>query len=82
MTTLLRQTHTGLFSRGPDDWTDDPLRAVDFRFSDRAVHYARAWSLRNVELAFVFDNENEVVAMPLEHALSRYWRDVGNDEAR
>lgn len=72
MTTLLRETNTGLFSRGPDQWTDDPFHAVDFRFSDRAVHYAKAWSLQNVELAFLFDEPHPVTAMPMEQVL-RYW---------
>ncbi len=81
MTTLLRQTTTGLYNRGQDEWTDDPCRALDFRFSDRALRYARTWSLQDVELAFVFDDRNEVAAMSLEQAL-RYWRneeETGSD---
>jgi hypothetical protein len=73
MTTLLRKTDSGLYNQGPDKWTKDPVRALDFRFIDLALRYAKTWSLRDVELAFMFDNPNEVTGMPLERAAMAYW---------
>jgi hypothetical protein len=56
MRTLLRDTVNGLYFQGADNWTDDPDRAFDFRFTDRALRYVQTWQLNQVELAFTFDD--------------------------
>ena len=62
MKTLLRHTKSGLYSQGPDQWTDDPERAVDFRFTDRALTYQQNWHLEDVELAFVYEDAPSAIA--------------------
>ena len=72
MRTLLRHTATGLFFQGPDQWTTDPERAYDFRFIDRAVNFAETWELKQVELAFSFDNPEWVTTVAIEKTALRY----------
>lgn len=60
MRTLLRHTRTGLFFQGPDRWTGSPEQAYDFRFTERALQYIAGWDLREVELAFEFEDTRSV----------------------
>src|SRR5438105_4000009 len=39
MRVLLRNTQTGLFFAGTDQWTDDQSQAMDFEATDRALHH-------------------------------------------
>jgi hypothetical protein len=66
MRVLLRRTDTGLFFQGPDKWTHQAERAHDFRIIDRAVRFAREWGLREVELAFAFNDPLFIRTAPLE----------------
>ncbi len=66
MRTLLRQSSTGRYCQGPDKWTDNPDRAYDFHFTDRALQYVETWHLQEVELAFAFDDPESVRIVPLD----------------
>ncbi len=66
MRTLLRHTKTGLFFQGQDKWTDNPSRAYDFRFIDRARAYAAVWGLTEVEIAFAFEDSQSAVGVVRE----------------
>jgi hypothetical protein len=66
MRVLLRRTDTGLFFQGPDKWTSKPGRAHDFIFIDRALRFAVGWGLREVEVAFAFNNPLYIRTAPLE----------------
>jgi hypothetical protein len=66
MRTLLRHTGTGLYFQGPDRWTNSPKLAYDFRFIDRALHFAETWELTEVELAFAFDDPECLTTASLE----------------
>lgn len=68
MKTLLRHTRTGLYFQGPDRWIDNPHRACDFRFIDRALQYAVLWDLAEVELAFDFEENQAITTAPLQRA--------------
>ncbi|HWH71262.1 MAG TPA: hypothetical protein VNT26_17890 [Candidatus Sulfotelmatobacter sp.] len=68
MRTLLRHTATHLYFQAPDAWTNNPELALDFRFMDRALNCVENWRLSGVELAFVFDDPQQVVPLPLEKA--------------
>jgi hypothetical protein len=72
MRTLLRNRLSGQYFQGPDKWTPDPERAVDFRFIDRALHYVETWRLKDVELAFAFDHPLKITAMSLERAALQF----------
>ena len=72
MKTLLRHTRTGLYFQGPDRWIDNPERACDFRFVDRALQYAAVWDLAEVELAFAFEENLAVTTAPVQRPPLRY----------
>jgi hypothetical protein len=66
MRTLLRHTGTGLYFQGPNNWTNSLQLAYDFRFIERAVRFAQTWELREVELAFAFDDPECLTTASLE----------------
>ncbi len=72
MKTLLRNTATGLYFEGPDRWTSNPDRALDFKMIDRAIKFIETWSLRDMELAFAFRDYKEVTGVPVEKIALRY----------
>ena len=72
MRTLLRHTGTGLYFQGPDKWIATPEGAYDFHFIDRALSFAKTWGLRDVELAFAFDDLGAVTTVPLERTAVRF----------
>ena len=72
MRTLLRHTETGLYFHGPNKWTKNVEQAYDFLFIDRALQYVQTWELKEVELAFAFDDPAWVTTVPLERSTLRY----------
>jgi len=72
MRTLLRNTTTGLFFQGPDRWTSDPAKALDFKLIDRAIDFIDTWRLKDMELAFGFRGAQHVTAVPAEKLALRY----------
>ncbi len=66
MKTLLRHTRTSLYFQAPSTWTSDPGSAYDFRFIDRALQYVQTWGMKDVELAFAFEDPESVTTLPLE----------------
>lgn len=72
MRILLRHVRSGLFLIGPDKWTGDPQQAFDFKFIDRALSYTETWGLKEVELAFAFDDPPSVTSVSLEKTAVRY----------
>ncbi len=72
MKILLKNTRTGLFLHAPGKWTSNPEDAYDFRFIDRAVRYVEVWELKNVEVAFAFDDPASVTTVSLERTAARY----------
>lgn len=75
MRTLLRKISTGLYFKGPDQWTTDPAQAHNFKLIDHAIRFVQNWDLKDVELAFAFDNFTKVKRVPLERMSSRYSED-------
>jgi hypothetical protein len=72
MRTLLRNSATGLFFKGPDKWTSDPAEALDFKMIDRALDFIDTWSLKDMEVAFAFRGARHVTAVPREKIALRY----------
>ena len=66
MRTLLRNISTELYFQGPDEWTRDPRKALNFGSIDRALRFVETWKLDNLELAFAFKDDNSVTLVPLE----------------
>ena len=57
---------------GPGKWTTNPDAAYDFHFIDRAVHYVETWELKEVELAFAFEDTHSVTTASLQSSVLRY----------
>jgi hypothetical protein len=72
MKTLLRHTRTGLYFQGAGNWTSDPQNGYDFRFIDRAVHYVETWEMKEVELAFAFEDPQGIKTVSLAKTELRY----------
>jgi hypothetical protein len=75
MRTLLRKTSTGLFFQGPDRWTKNPAEAHNFKEIDRALDFIERWKLQEMELAFSFDDLEEVTFVPVDKMELRYSQD-------
>ena len=72
MKTLLRRVSTGLYFQGPDQWTNDPGEAHNFKMIDRAIEFVDRWHLHDIELAFAFDDPEDVTTVPLDKMELRY----------
>jgi len=66
MKTLLRKTASAVYFQGPDQWTQNPGDAFNFKSIDRALQFIRRWQLKGVELVFAFADEAEVKQVDLE----------------
>ena len=62
----MRQASTGLYFEGPGRWTPDPAQAHNFKMIDWALEFIRKWNLRDLELAFAFDDLEEVTRVPID----------------
>ena len=72
MKTLLRRISSGEYFQGPDQWTNDPSQAHNFRMIDRAIEFVDRWHLHDVELAFVFDDFEDITTVSLDKMELRY----------
>ena len=72
MRTVLRKIQSGLFFRGPDQWTTNPTEALDFKMIDRAIQFVEKWNLRDVEVAFCFKDSHCVTGLPRERMAVEY----------
>ena len=72
MRTLLRKVSTGLYFQGPDQWTSNPAKAHNFKLIDRALEFVERWQLEDMEIAFAFDDLNDVTRVPLDKIQLRY----------
>ena len=72
MRTLLRKFSTGVYFQGPDQWTHNPAQAHNFKLIDHALDFVKQWRLLDVELAFAFDEDDDVTRVPLDKMELRY----------
>ena len=72
MKTLLRKVSTGLYFEGPDRWTSDPAAAHNFKMIDRALQFIHRWKLKDVELAFAFDEAHQIKRVPLDKLATNF----------
>jgi hypothetical protein len=75
MRTLLRRVSSGLYFQGADQWTADPELARNFRSIDRALEFVRTWRLRGVELAFAFQDSNNITTASVEQTAVKFSED-------
>jgi hypothetical protein len=71
MRTLLRKIPATLYFQGPDKWTNNPSEAFNFNSIDRALRFIEQWHLKDVELAFAFDDES-VTAVDMDRLKLKY----------
>jgi hypothetical protein len=64
MRILLRSRTTNKFFVAGRTWTDDPAEALDFHFIARAEDYAGTWRLKDVEVAFAFEEGEGLKVLP------------------
>jgi hypothetical protein len=72
MRTILRKTENGMYFEGPDKWTGDPRLAFNFKSIDRALRFIERFHLRNIEIAFAFNDRPDVTGVPLDRMVLRY----------
>ncbi len=72
MRTVLRKISTGLYFKGPDQWTSNPADAHNFKMIDHALEFIRKWSLVDIEIAFAFKDEAAVTHVPVEKIETKF----------
>ena len=72
MRTLLRKVSTGLYFQGPDQWTNNPTDAHNFKMIARALDFIQKWNLEDIELAFAFDDPEDITLVPVDKMELRY----------
>ena len=70
MRILLQNARTKLYFSLPATWIDKPALAYDFRHSARALDFARANQLKEVQLVVRFEDSqwDNIVPVPLQVA--------------
>jgi len=56
MRTLLRKIPAGAYLQAPDQWTQNPNEALDFKSMSQAIEFVERTGSRNMEVAFMFKN--------------------------
>jgi hypothetical protein len=64
MRILLRNRITNQYFVTRQTWTDNPAEAFDFHFIVMAEDYAGTWRLKDVEVAFAFEEAEGVKVLP------------------
>ncbi len=67
----LREERTGQYLHSLDSWTKNPRDAFDFHFINRALDHAHASRLKNVEVAFVWADVDDVLVTSLGSVAQR-----------
>ena len=65
MKILLQHTRTLLYVRTADTWTRNEFEARDFQHSQKAIDFAHANNLRDVQIAVKFIDAHYDVVAPL-----------------
>ena len=65
MKVLLRNTQTGLFYAGPDQWTQERSEALDFEATDRALDIVSEAKLKAMEVLMHFDDTHFEIPMTI-----------------
>jgi hypothetical protein len=61
-----------MFFEAPDQWTSNPAQAHNFKMIDRAIEFVDRWHLQDIELAFAFDDAEDVTTVALEKMELRF----------
>ncbi len=74
MRTLLRNTKTGFYFEGLENWTSSAESAFDFKLTERAILFVRDAKLEKSELELIlaFDNPNYNIKLPIDERFGIY----------
>jgi len=74
MRTLLRNTKTGFYFQGVDDWTNSPDEAFDFKLTERVIRFVRDARLNttDLELVLAFDDPSFNGTLPIDERFGIY----------
>jgi hypothetical protein len=67
MKALLQQLGTGLYFKGPDSWTPDPLEAYDFKSSVNARTYCLDRGIPNAQIVLKFEVDKYDIILPAQY---------------
>ena len=65
MKVVLRNRTTDLYFIGPNMWTNDPAKALDFRRPDGALKLVKETALADLELIVFFRNARQGLRLPV-----------------
>ena len=86
MRTLLRNTKTGFYFQGVDDWTKSPNAAFDFKLklTERVIRFVRDARLNTTELELVlaFDDPSFNITLPIDERFGAYGSMQGKEASR
>ncbi len=84
MRTLLRNTKTGFYFQGVDDWTNSPDEAFDFKLTERVIRFVRDARLNTTELELIlaFDDPSFNITLPMDERFGIYASAPGNEASR
>jgi len=74
MRTLLRNTKTGFYFQGVDDWTNNPDEAFDFKITERVIRFVRDARLNttDLELILAFGDPSFNITLPMDERFGIY----------
>lgn len=64
---MLRNVNMDLYLAGPNMWSNDPDKAIDFGCKDRAVRLARESRLQDMEMVFSVTGLHDPLRLPLDN---------------
>jgi len=80
MRTLLRNTKTGFYFQGVDDWTNSPDEGFDFKLTERVIRFVRDARLNTTELELILAFDDPT--LPMDERFGIYASAPGNEASR
>jgi hypothetical protein len=84
MKTLLRNTTTGFYLEGKDNWTALAERARDFKSTERLIRFLRDSGVNtmDLELLLCFDDPRYNISLPIDERFEIYTAVPGTEVPR
>ena len=84
MKTLLRNTTTGFYLQGVNDWTAVAEKALDFKSTERLIRFVRDAGVNttDLELLLAFDDAQKNISLPIDERFGIYSAAPGTEGPR
>ena len=84
MKTLLRNTTTGFYLQGKDNWTAFAENALDFKSTERLIRFVREGGVNTMELELLlsFDDARYNISLPIDERFGIYAAASGTEGRR